>query len=194
VCLERASVVAIKSMGGPSIPWRSGRQDARDPSEVTPDGRLPAADSGRPGFDRSDSNHLRATFSRMGFDDREIVALSGAHALGRCNKSASGYDGTWTTNSIIFDNSYFILLQSLRWRRRKWKGPFQYEAKVAGKTVMMLPTDLALLRDPSFRKHVSIYANDRAQFERDFSAAFQKLEELGTDRLVSSNIWAVDGM
>lgn len=33
---------------------------------------------------------LRATFNRMGFNDREIVALSGAHALGRCHADASG--------------------------------------------------------------------------------------------------------
>jgi len=62
---------------------RSGRVDALDPSAVTPDGRLPAADSGPPGADPSDAAHLRTIFNRMGFDDQEIVALSGAHALGR---------------------------------------------------------------------------------------------------------------
>jgi hypothetical protein len=30
------------------------------------------------------------------FDDREIVALSGAHGLGRCHAEASGYVGPWT--------------------------------------------------------------------------------------------------
>lgn len=61
----------------------SGRVDALDPSAVTPDGRLPGADSGEPGSDPSDAAHLRTIFNRMGFDDQEIVALSGAHALGR---------------------------------------------------------------------------------------------------------------
>lgn len=61
----------------------SGRVDALDPSAVTPDGRLPGADSGPPGADPSDAAHLRTIFNRMGFDDQEIVALSGAHALGR---------------------------------------------------------------------------------------------------------------
>ena len=32
---------------------------------------------------------LRTVFNRMGFNDREIVALSGAHALGRCHADAS---------------------------------------------------------------------------------------------------------
>mmetsp|Transcript_1413 Transcript_1413/g.3899 ORF Transcript_1413/g.3899 Transcript_1413/m.3899 type:complete len:410 (-) Transcript_1413:157-1386(-) len=185
-----AKVVAIKVMGGPPIPWGYGRTDAPDSSAVTPDGRLPGADSGKPGYDESDSAHLRATFNQMGFDDGDIVALSGAHALGRCNKWASGYDGTWTTDPVAFDNSYFVLLESLRWRRREWDGPFQYEARaVGGKALMMLPTDLALLRDPSFRKYVRLYAKDRSRFERDFSAAFQKLEELGTKGLIPVQLW-----
>lgn len=32
----------------------------------------------------------------MGFNDREIVALLGAHALGRCHTDRSGYWGPWT--------------------------------------------------------------------------------------------------
>ena len=32
----------------------------------------------------------------MGFGDREIVALSGAHALGRAHPDASGYSGAQT--------------------------------------------------------------------------------------------------
>ena len=79
------SVVAIKTMGGPTIPWSSGHVDALDATAVTPDGRLPNADSGPPGADPSDAAHLRTIFNRMGFDDQEIVALSGAHALGRCH-------------------------------------------------------------------------------------------------------------
>jgi cytochrome c peroxidase len=76
-------------MGGPTIPWSSGRVDAIDASAVTPDGRLPNADSGPPGADPSDGAHLRFIFNRMGFNDQEIVALSGAHALGRCHTYAN---------------------------------------------------------------------------------------------------------
>jgi cytochrome c peroxidase len=83
------TVVAIQTMGGPTIPWSSGRVDAVDASAVTPDGRLPNADSGPPGADPSDAAHLRTIFNRMGFDDQEIVALSGAHALGRCHTYVS---------------------------------------------------------------------------------------------------------
>jgi catalase (peroxidase I) len=82
-------VAAIHAMGGPVIPWSSGRIDARDASAVTPDGRLPNADSGPKGSDPADAAHVRAIFNRMGFNDQEIVALSGAHALGRCHTCVS---------------------------------------------------------------------------------------------------------
>lgn len=69
-----AGVVAIEAMGGPTIGWRAGRVDSLDPADVTPDGRLPEADSGSP---PKTAEQLRKVFGRMGFGDREIVALSG---------------------------------------------------------------------------------------------------------------------
>lgn len=64
----------------------------------------------------------------MGFNDQEIVALVGAHALGRCHSSRSfnnivfvamaqlfsvhrsGYDGPWTFSPTTFTNDFFQLL------------------------------------------------------------------------------------
>ena len=43
-----------------------------------------------------DAVHIRDIFYRMGFNDREIVALIGAHTLGRCHADRSGYVGPWT--------------------------------------------------------------------------------------------------
>ena len=82
-----AAACAVQEMGGPTIPWRPGRSD-RDESWCTPDGRLPDGAKGQ--------RHLRAIFGRMGFNDQEIVALSGAHALGRCHTDRSGFEGPWT--------------------------------------------------------------------------------------------------
>ena len=73
-----SGVVAIESMGGPAIKWRPGRTDSSKPTTV-PDGRLPAADKGN---SVSTISHVREVFNRMGFTDREMVALLGAHALG----------------------------------------------------------------------------------------------------------------
>lgn len=46
----------------------------------------------------------------------------------------------------------------------------------------MLPTDIALIEDPSFKPWVDKYAEDRELFYQDFSNAFAKLIELGVDR------------
>lgn len=123
----------------------------------------------------------------MGFNDQEIVALSGAHALGRCHSTASGYDGPWTPLPTTFNNLYFTLLNQVNWTKREWKGPFQYEDD--GKKLMMLPTDIALINDKKFKKYVDVYAKDQAKFFADFSKAFNKLEELGTTGLKATE-WA----
>ncbi len=121
------AVVAIKTLGGPTIPWSSGRTDAVDPSAIPPEGRLPKADSGPPGADQADADHLREIFGRMGFNDQEIVALSGAHALGRCNVENSGYEGFWTWTPTRFNNVYYKFLVRPVWQQREWDGPFQYQ-------------------------------------------------------------------
>jgi cytochrome c peroxidase len=59
-----------------------------------------------------------------------------------------------------------------------WKGPLQYTDEKT-KTLMMLPTDLALIQDSELRKWVEIYAADEQRFFNDFSKAFGKLLELG---------------
>jgi cytochrome c peroxidase len=74
-----AGVVAIQEMGGPTIPWKPGRSDAIAAESCTPDGRLPDASQG--------NSHLRDIFYRMGFNDQEIVALSGT--LNSCRSSCS---------------------------------------------------------------------------------------------------------
>jgi len=181
-------VTAIKSLGGPTIPWSSGRVDEMDPSAVTPDGRLPNADSGPPGADQSDADHLRDIFYRMGFNDQEIVCLSGAHALGRCHTTASGYDGPWSPTPTTFNNAYYTLLSGLKWEPKEWDGPFQYVNAPAGQ-LMMLPTDLILIQDKSFLNWVNIYAKDSDRFNKDFTKAYQKLEELGTSDLTPAE-WA----
>lgn len=171
-----AGVVAIEAMGGPSIGWRSGRSDAPSGDHCTPDGRLPDADKGTRG---STIQHVRDIFYRMGFNDREIVALIGAHAVGRCHADASGYDGPWTFAPTTFSNEFYRLLIEERWTLRKWNGPEQYQDPSG--SIMMLPADMAFVWDPEFRKYVELYARDEETFFKDFAAAFQKLEELGCD-------------
>jgi catalase (peroxidase I) len=53
----------------------------------------------------------------------------------------------------------------------------------ASGTLMMLPTDLALVKDEAFLPYVQKYAKNKSEFYADFATAFQKLEELGTSGL-----------
>lgn len=60
----------------------------------------------------------------------------------------------------------------------QWDGPPQYTDK-GSQSLMMMPTDMSLLWDNSFRPWVELYAKDSDRFFRDFANAFVKLEELG---------------
>jgi hypothetical protein len=68
-----AGAVAVECAGGPFIDCKLGRTDAPDGASCPENGRLPDAAQG--------ADHLRDVFGRMGFDDREIVALSGGHTV-----------------------------------------------------------------------------------------------------------------
>ena len=171
-----SGVVAVEEMGGPQVPFRPGRKDHDSGKASPPDGRLPAADQGCPG---KTVKHVRDVFYRMGFSDREIVALLGAHSLGSCHADRSGYVNPWTNAPTTFSNEYFRELLENKWTIKKWDGPVQYEDPT-GK-LMMLPADMGLLFDKEFRKYVELYANDADLFAKDFAAAFAKLTELGTD-------------
>lgn len=125
-------------MGGPDIPWRSGRPDAGAGSDSVEDGRLPDATQGCP--------HLRSVFHRMGFTDQEIVALSGAHAVGMCHGDRSGFVGPWTTTALDFDNAFFVNLVTMKWypKKQPWNGLTVYCTEDQP-GIIMLPTDVALL-------------------------------------------------
>ncbi|KAK5100516.1 hypothetical protein LTS08_005267 [Lithohypha guttulata] len=190
-----AAVVAVKEMGGPSIKWRGGRTDFTDDNKVPPRGRLPDGSKG--------ADHLRHIFYRMGFNDQEIVALSGAHNLGRCHSDRSGFEGKWVNDPTRFSNTYYKMLLVNDWKRKKLdngKEQFAYvdedlaeenedgEASEEPEELMMLPTDIALIQDLSFRPWVELYAEHKDIFFDHFSKVFAKLLELGIRRDKNGNI------
>ncbi|KAG6744073.1 hypothetical protein POTOM_052782 [Populus tomentosa] len=130
----------------------------QDKSDPPPEGRLPDATKG--------SDHLRDVFGHMGLSDKDIVALSGGHTLGRCHKERSGFEGPWTPNPLVFDNSYFKELLS---------------GEKEG--LIQLPSDKTLLEDPVFRPLVEKYAADEDAFFADYAEAHLKLSELGLDKI-----------
>uniref|UniRef100_A0A7S4VYV9 Peroxidase n=1 Tax=Alexandrium monilatum TaxID=311494 RepID=A0A7S4VYV9_9DINO len=171
-----AANVAIRVMGGPDIPTHFGRVDATSSSESVEAqaGRLPEGDGG--------VAHLRGVFHPKGLNDKAIVALSGAHTVGRCHLERSGFDGPWTEEPLRFDNSYFKeMLAKTYAPETTSKGRLQH--RHAGSGTIMLPADLALLQDPAFKKHVDLYAADQSLFFADFADSWVRLQENGCTNL-----------
>lgn len=166
-----AALVAIQTMGGPKIPFRYGRADAKSCSESVEDGRLPDATKG--------AAHIREIFYRMGMNDEEIVALSGAHTVGRCHGDRSGFVGAWTADPMSFDNAFFKDLLQKKWVESvNAHGNKQFNDEEG---LMMLPTDMALITDPAFKAVVEKFAASKETFFSSFAKAFQKLQESGYD-------------
>ncbi|KAK9990143.1 hypothetical protein SO802_025128 [Lithocarpus litseifolius] len=149
---QLAGVVAVEVTGGPSIDFVPGRKDSMESPE---EGRLPEANQ--------DEKHLRDVFFRMGLSDKDIVALSGGHTLGKAHKERSGFESLpWTNDPLKFDNSYFLEL-----------------VKGDSKGLLKLPTDKVLVKDPEFRRYVELYAKDEDAFFSDYAVSHKKLSELG---------------
>lgn len=167
-----------------------GRTDLADVgpnnADVPENGRLPS-----PACENPDD--LRRFFHRVleNTNDAEIVALMGAHTVGRCHPHISGYSGTWTRNPSVFDNSYFQELIGNEWisTRSSINDAFiascprsQYEelgekqyADQGTRTLMMLPIDLCLKADREFLKISERFAENQEDFFRTFARAFSKL-------------------
>ncbi|KAM3387100.1 hypothetical protein ACQJBY_010149 [Aegilops geniculata] len=169
---QLASATAIEEAGGPKIPMKYGRVDVTGPEQCPPEGKLPDAGPSAP------ADHLRLVFYRMGLDDKEIVALSGAHTLGRSRPERSGWGKpetkytkngpgapggqSWTAEWLKFDNSYFKEIKEKR-----------------DQDLLVLPTDAALFEDPAFKVYAEKYAADEEAFFKDYAEAHAKLSSLG---------------
>ena len=94
-------------------------------------------------------------------------------------------------NPIKFSNEYFEELFENEWTEKKIteSGKIQFtdggdEAASKGvcakeDELMMLPTDMVMIRDPEFRKWSEIYHEQNDIFLKDFAIVYKKLTELG---------------
>lgn len=169
-----AGVCAVQQLGCTvPVKWRPGRINNKDRKKIPANGLLPDA--------AKDATYVRELFKEKGFDDRETVALIGAHALGSCHKFASGFDGPWTHSPDVFTNTFYTELLG-KWypKHIKETGRDQFEDE-ASHSLMMLPTDMALKTDNKYLKYVKEYAENEQLWMEDFSKACTKLFELGID-------------
>lgn len=220
-----AGTVAIEQSGGPHIPFKTGRRDLSEPeaeARFAPstgsgcpfgDGahnphksRLPAADLGPDESAPAGASMavkeaptiaaVRGTFARMGFDDKETVALLIlGHQYGRCHAEVSGFENAWYGFDPAHWNTYehgmgWLSIFATPQHMAQYKprttaaGKRQFEMFFAGRRWMMLISDMALHWDPEYRKHVVFYHRNRKVFAQDAVAAWTKLIELGCDGLV----------
>jgi len=125
-----AAYVFIEASGGPAIEFSPGRVDHEDENSPTipPNGRLPGAEKyieqgkldadGRPvGWEKLVTHIRDEVFGRMGFNDREVVALlCGGHVYGRCHPKDSGYAGPWVEEPTKWSNEYAADMVGDEWR------------------------------------------------------------------------------
>eukprot|EP00978_Attheya_sp_CCMP212_P000519 scaffold1048_cov59-Attheya_sp.AAC.1 len=195
---QMASARAIELAGGPKIGVKYGRVDATDAKQCSPEGNLPDAEAGPDGKyggsppmeDTTPNGHLRKVFYRMGLNDEEIVALSGAHTFGRAYKDRSGLgaektkftDGSkqmrsdgkeakytaggssWTEKWLIFDNSYFTTIPDPN----------------ADPELLKLSTDKTVFGDDGFKVFAEKFRDSQDDFFESYAKAHKKLSELGS--------------
>jgi L-ascorbate peroxidase len=124
----------------------------------------------------------------MGLGDMEIVALSGAHTLGRAWKDRSGLgadktkftDGTavarkdgkagigkaggssWTEKWLAFDNSYFTTIPNDK----------------ADPELLKLSTDKTVFGDDGFKPFAEKYRDSQDAFFKDYAIAHKKVSRI----------------
>lgn len=96
-----------------------------------------------------------------------------------CHGDRSGFIGPWTTTALDFDNAFFVNLVDMKWKKTTQANGLEVYVTDDQPGIIMLPTDVALLTDENMVPWVELYAKDRARWEKDFSSAFNKLQELG---------------
>ncbi|CAM9629938.1 unnamed protein product [Ectocarpus sp. 6 AP-2014] len=193
--MQLASATAVEVAGGPAIDMKYGRKDAVAPEDCVDEGSLPAGNKPFPDADNA-QDHLRNVFYRMGFGDEGIVALSGAHTLGRAFKDRSGEgaestkftsgdhvargDGkagygrkggsSWTEKWLKFDNSYYATVPD----------------EASDPELLKLGTDKSLFDDEGFLPFAQKYRDSEETFFEDYKKAHKQLAELGVE-------WEVEG-
>jgi len=185
----------------PDITFYSGRTDCStspttDETFDFPDGSL-------------DRTELLEYFTdHFGYTTDEVVALMGAHSMGRNRISNSGYSGTFDATSSALDNQYYkdMVDDSVTWTNEEItrSGKWQFSgADSSGSDVgTRLNTDLVLAYDLTINDDnscsctigtdcdqadsydlVSTYAEDADTWAADFAAIMEKLMSTGYDDL-----------
>lgn len=145
--IQLGGYAAVEYTGGPVMLFKMGRIDGKE-GDAT----------------QAESGDFIANLRRAGFSSQEIVALAGSHTLGFAKADRTGFQGRWTQNPHVFDNSYFkeILLGE--------KSKF-----------LKTSTENSLHDSSDLRQFVEQYAQDERVFFDQYAKAHVKLSELGQE-------------
>lgn len=153
--IQLGGYAAVEYTGGPTMIFRMGRVDAEE-SEINEQGRLP--DPNEP------QETILAKMTRMGFSKQDFVAIMGSHTIGFAHADRSGFQGRWTMNPHVFDNTYYK--EVLLGERSKY---------------LHTPGEAMLLKDPEFKRLVEAYAQDQNLFFDHYAQAHIKMSEFGQE-------------
>ena len=184
-----AGSVAVELAGGPPVAWSPGRIDADGPGPTHPafSSRLPDGAFNGAG--------LAYFMTQWGFTPRETVAiLGGGHSFGGANLDGSGWAMTFTAAGDVWPepkNLYFKQLMGAAWVEATTNetglpyfklapGEPGADARVEGKPVGRLPSDMALRVTRAYAGIAAEYAENESRFLADFSGAYEKLLALGS--------------
>eukprot|EP01038_Epipyxis_sp_PR26KG_P009413 gene9413-12678_t len=153
--------------------------------------------------------HIRNIFYRLGFNNKETVALCGAHTIGRAFKDRSGWCNnlsgdqgatpfTKPTSTAKANGKKGIGMSGgCSWTKNWLHFDNSYFKRLTEEgnlidenddvkapnnptDLLWLPTDQALFDCPEYRPHFLRYANSLSDFHRDYSLAHRKMSELGS--------------
>mmetsp|Transcript_21772 Transcript_21772/g.49554 ORF Transcript_21772/g.49554 Transcript_21772/m.49554 type:complete len:313 (+) Transcript_21772:65-1003(+) len=201
--IQMASACAIEACGGPVILMKYGRVDVADGSACP--GRTSRGTADNAGLPdamppygcgaKEPGDHLRNIFYRMGFDDAGIVALSGAHTVGRAFKERSGtvengYGDAgatkYTKSSSVarYDGGGGVGMSGGKSWTRNWltfdNSYFQSVMSATEEDLIRFPTDAVLAQDAAFREHCAKFAKSNPDFQDAYARAHKRLSELGS--------------
>jgi len=189
-------VTAIQDAGGPMIPYSWGRTDCN--GDYPPLGLLPDAE-------KNWTEVYNVFVARMGLTVQDIVALIGAHTLGRAEIQNSGYEFYWVATANRFTVQFYRDLLA-GWQRVTvpQSGAHQWDTAPPpsqGDPFMMLNTDMSLVYEnvavgsdttgctstasgnctPNSVTidMVKMYANNQTRWFQDFTLGWNKMTSLG---------------
>lgn len=183
-------VEAVKFAGGPSIRIKLGRSDTTK-ADIRKRRNILRGETDRSIVDTTlpsaalDSDGLRLYFSALGLSEQELVAICGAHDLGRhvtlldmpknclknlsrqCLEEAPVLMPFVSEGPDRFSNTYYKKL--LKW----------YDRQVELGEVAFIPTDVALVVDEGLREYVKYFGKHQNAFFNSFESALLKVLDAG---------------